>query len=237
MRRLTLLTLLALGAIVRPAAAVLIGVPTYANGGADAVLHYAPTGLERYARAGQFMLTTVDPATGETRTVHAYSSAIAYERPSETTVTLGLLSDTVRDAAKLLQMNALLANGDRLVHDDASSAGLQLALWEVVNEAGTTGYDLTTGAFFVTETDAATLAAAAMNLAKLESGRWRPNARAVVRQLTDEDGQSLVFLDVPEPASLSILAAALLLLRCRKRGPLPRPVVHHVPHRHARLRA
>ena len=103
--------------------------------------------------------------------------------------------------------------GDAAGRASAQSAGLQLAIWEVQNERGTSGYNLTAGDFSVSNTDAAAMTVASDYLAKVGSGEWKADPTGVVRQLRADGYQSLSYLDaakaVPEPASLVLLGAGL----------------------------
>lgn len=190
----------------------------FANGGSDVTISYAPTSLSERVHAGQFNLVARDMATNVVSTVQVYCTDIFDRLIVPATYTVGLLSDNLANATKVGQINALLSHANAAVMTSAASAGLQLAIWEVQNEAGTTAYDLGTGQFQASNTDAATLAAAAADLAHINDASWAAAPRTVVSQLEIVGGQRLSYLTaVPEPGTMAILGAGLLMLGLRLR--------------------
>ena len=99
--------------------------------------------------AGQDNLLVTPAGSSTASLLQVYCTDIYDYLSLPATFTVGLLSDTLHDTTRISQINALLANGNRLVHDAASSAGLQFAIWEVEYE--TSGvYDVTSGNLTVT---------------------------------------------------------------------------------------
>lgn len=222
MRRFLLTATIALSAVAPAFAGPTRDVTAsnlFANGSADVTLRYTPTGLNQRVRAGQFTVQAFDPATSTSEMLQVFCTDIFNTLMLPATYVLGLLSDTV-DAAKVSQVNALLVNGSAAVNNGVSSAALQLSIWEVINEAGTTGYNLTTGQFSVTDTAGAVLTEAASNLARLADGTWVAGA-GTVRQLTATARQGISYYDgttsVPEPTTLAVLGAGLLAMGLRRR--------------------
>jgi hypothetical protein len=135
------------------------------------------------------------------------------------------------NAATLTAMQRLFGNG-RYVNSfnggagGASTAGFQLAIWEVVYDTGTAGgYSLTSGNFTGTS-DAATIAAAQGYLAAVTSGEVlgdTPNFRIWDNQANPtgrlfQDVIEFVGLNprgVPEPGVLALMAAFALAFSLR----------------------
>lgn len=184
----------------------------FANGSAGATLHYTPTNLVENVNAGQFTVSAQDTMTGLSSILQVFCTDIFKFLALPTAYTVGLLSDTLADPMKVSQINALLASSNAAVTGATSSAALQLAIWKVQNEAGTSAYNLTNGRFFVSGTSMDVLDAAAANLAKLANGTWQLNTHGEVQQLTANGRQSLSYLEVPEPASMILLGTGLFLL-------------------------
>jgi PEP-CTERM motif len=180
--------------------------------------------------AGQLTILLTDAATGVTTTVQAYCTDIFDWLKLPNSFTRGLLSDTVTDATKLSQINALYAHGNAGVMSADASAGLQIAIWEIENETGTktADYDVTAGAFAVSG-PLATLAAAKQDISNVLNGIWAPDPRLTIYQISGIDpstglkNQSLSYaVAVPEPGTLAIFGTGLVLLivlRRVKRSP------------------
>jgi hypothetical protein len=193
--------------------------------GDDAVTLYRPDGVTESGLAGQLSIQLKDTVTGAIQTVQAYCTDIFDYLSLPATFTRGLLSDTVTDATKLAQINALVVNGNAGVNSADASAALQMAIWEIQNE--TSGhYDVTAGAFHASGPSTA-LALANQDIQNVLNGVWKSDPYVTIYQLTSPGNQSLSYASaVPEPATLAIFGAGLVLIimlrRWRHSGPSAR---------------
>jgi hypothetical protein len=180
------------------------------------------------APAGQFTVTITNTATSTSQVVQAYCGDIFDFLQLPATYTQSTLNPTAQ-TTKLL--NALLGAGNNAVNNTPlamrgiASAALQLAIWEVQNETSGT-LDVTTGNFqadqdpFVQATDTqqdngvgtdpAVVAQANQDLQNILDSTWTDNPNEQVEFLADNGSQGLLFLDVPEPASLAVFGVALV---------------------------
>lgn len=150
------------------------------------------------------------------------------------------LSNAIGDPVKDAQVVALMTNGQLVVHDAASAAALQAAIWEVEYEAGSDGYNVQTGAFQISSyggfIDHAILDDAAQFLANVEDGTWQagpgmdawwfvslagsgpgfgfaaPGTQTIVDTQPEDDSQTILAQLIPEPAALAVLAGGMVLL-------------------------
>jgi len=136
------------------------------------------------------------------------------------TYTLGRLSDTLHDAVKVGQIEALIQHGLPGVTDNASASALQVAVWEVENETGDSGYSVTGGKFYVSgyagALDPRMVSDASADLAKVLSGAWRSDPGKVVMQFEPfgrARNQSFAYIapaPVPEPACVTLFGLGTL---------------------------
>lgn len=163
--------------------------------------------------AGVFRLKASNPLDGNVRNFMAFCmSPMAWLR-------LPLDYTTGNDLGRtaLTRLSAL-ANGawDQITNSKTAGA-FQLAVWEIVSEAG--GLDLGTGNFVLTRTSSN----AAKNLAQgwldqVESGGFRPNPYTITT-LKADNTQHLMTNDpspVPLPAGLGLLGLGLAALAAAK---------------------
>jgi hypothetical protein len=145
------------------------------------------------------------------------------------------------DAAKVGQINALLAHAPLVLGTttDPASAGaaFQAAIWEIENEAGDSGYNISSPALTVSVDGDPTnfLADVSQYLSNVTDGTtWLPDNTQTVMEYVPTDpanNQSFGFLQLsgggksiptPEPASLLLLGGGLMgLAVARRKKTLP----------------
>lgn len=165
------------------------------------------------AAAGRFSLT----ATGFAGGLLAFCVDIFHQLSLPGTYSTGLLSDTLTNNTKVNQITWLLKNG--VVSDSLSSAAVQLAIWEVLYEPGTSNYAAGTGKFKETANTAVVTAAnAVLNSINVASLKVGDTARQI-SPVSPSNSQRLAFFEggvtppattVPEPASVALLGLGLL---------------------------
>jgi PEP-CTERM motif len=207
---------------------------SYAGGGQEAAFGntfqdltiFAP-GMLPGGRAGPVGPVTLNAISdgNPAGTIRLYSTDALSSFPSPGAYTLGLLNDTVADPAKLAQINALMTNGAYGISDSISGASLQAALWEIIYEAGNSGYNVSTGAFQVAgyggPIDPRVVNMANRYLNNVETGSWQPTLFATLWQFESVmgDGERFGFVTVaaetadlmiPEPATLALMGVGAL---------------------------
>lgn len=193
--------------------------------------------------AGAISISVTDNTTNSTSQMTVWCDDIKDFLGTPGSYTLTTLSSDISnadytslDTAKVNQVNALL-NAELVglinPNDATASAALQVAIWEVIYEPGDSGYNVTSGTFYITNDgdDLSTVTADANNyLTYITNGTWLPNLSDTVEQFQSASGtdQNLIYLgvtssgshqSVPEPGSMLLLACGLVglgAMRCRQ---------------------
>ena len=126
------------------------------------------------------------------------------------------------------QINALLSNAPQ--NDANAGAAVQAAIWEIENEPGTTGYNVSTGELTVAidGSPAGFASDVATDLLNVTNGTWLPQAGVSVWEYVPINGANQSFgylalsggggdIPVPEPATLGILGLGMLGVAATRR--------------------
>lgn len=200
----------------------------FSNGSRTGTLHYSPTGRTVTAGIGRFALTAFNDASMLQLNFLSYCLDI-FNPLRNGAFDLQSLSSLISNPIKLSQINAVLSHGDPMVTGANSSAAVQMALWEIIYEGGTSGYDINGGAFRVTG-DASAYARTMTNsyLASVLDGSWTPQAGREMAVLYAPDNQTqLITSAVPEPATWAMMIGGFALAGAgmRRRRQLPATVL------------
>ncbi len=199
-------------------------VASLAHGYENVTVHDSAARFSEPGAAGPVTLDVRNLATGTMTPLELLCTDVFDTYVSPGRYTLGRLSDTVRDPVKAGQIAALLENGLARITDSALAAALQVAVWEIENEAGHSNYDVDGGLFYVTgyggAVDPRMVADANADLTNVTSGTWKPDPRDIVMQfepVAGERNQSFAYVvpaphssPAPEPATLSMLGVGAL---------------------------
>src|SRR5260221_860519 len=216
MRPISVLLALA-GVVALMAAPPAVAGPVYsvsvASGGLfqsgdDSVTLHRPDGVNESGLAGQMSIQLQDTVTGAVKAVQAFCTDIFDYLNLPATFTRGLLSDTVTNATKLSQINALMVNGKATSAD--ASAALQMAIWEIENETSGT-YDVSAGAFTASgPTNAVSLAN--QDIQNVLNGLRNADPYITIYQITSPGTQTLSYADSNPKTSIHVSFSTGILL-------------------------
>ena len=182
-------------------------------------VNYTPKPLSENAQIGRILLTGTDSVTKAAFSWASYCVDI-FDTLKTGTFASAPVSALNLSTGKLSQLNALLSNVDPYVTTATTSAAAQMAVWEIVNEASGS-YDVTNGAFNVTNISADSADDANKMLLAVTSGYWKASDSFSMALLTGSGNQAqLVYganakaltAAVPEPASWAMMVGGFGML-------------------------
>ena len=181
-------------------------------GGLNGTVNYTPKSMSENAAIGRLRLTGVDTTTNASFSWSSYCVDI-FDTLKTGTFTAAPMTSLNLSATKLSQLNALLSNVDPYVTNATTSAAAQMAVWEIVNESSTS-YDVSKGAFDVTNISADATTDANRMLLAVTSGYWKTSENFSMALVASSGNQTqLVYganaraltAAVPEPASWAMM--------------------------------
>jgi PEP-CTERM motif/Thioester domain len=206
--------LTAFGATPAQATTELTGY-SYSPGSKYGGISVQSLGFEHGGYAGRFSVDARDTITFAPSTFYAFCIDVTTDLLTYSPYTVSTIIPGLADANKRAQVAAVLFHSggviDALVTEDdrdSASAALQLAVWEILYETGTSGYSIADGNFSVYYDFDPLISLADSYLANVEMGTWTGDA-ATLRALVTDTGtsQNLVYQTnaVPEPASWALM--------------------------------
>lgn len=177
---------------------------------------YAPANFQEIGPAGRFVFVGTDTATNAAFNAYTFCADI-FRGVNTGDFLITPLSQIASSVTKQQQLAALLTHADAEIsafvpysqQAVSTAASLQLAIWEVIYEAGTTGYDVSNGDFYtfgdpMTDNYFVPLWGLANGyLANVTNGSWTASA-SEASVLYSATNQSQLFVGgpgVPEPAT------------------------------------
>ena len=209
---------------VSPASAAVIRADlsgiNYETGNISGGIAYTPSNFREVGPAGRFLFNGTDIASGSAFSALTFCVDI-FRAVDGGDFTISPLSSIVSNLQKQQQLAALVTNAagaiNGAINFDArnfTAAALQLAIWEVIYEAGTSNYSVANGDFFAFGTPETNnffvplFGEANRYLANINNGTWT-GSTSRVSILFSSTSQSQVFLNagVPEPATWMMMIA------------------------------
>ena len=187
-------------------------------------IQYTPTNLNLNVGIGRLNLTGTQTPGGAAASFLTYCIDIFHTLTVPATFDYAPLATLLPDATKQARLFTLIGKSDLLLKTSANkaetSAAVQLAAWEIVNE-NTASYSFATGSFRSSggNTDSAR-ALALSYLTNITSGAWSAPTSGSLKLFYSPTSQSQVIASVPEPASWAMMIGGLGLIgaAARRRG-------------------
>jgi hypothetical protein len=178
-------------------------------GSLTGTIQYTPTNLSLNVGMGRLNLTGTQTPGGSPASFLTYCVDIFHTLTVPATFDFAPVSTLIPDATKQTRLLTLMTMSNALLGQAAdkatTSAAIQLAAWEIVNE-NTGSYGFATGTFRSSggnSDGARTLAQSYLD--KITSGAWQPSATGRLSLFYSANCQSQVIAGVPEPATWAMM--------------------------------
>lgn len=172
---------------------------------------FSLNGTSRSAAAGLFRLT----ATGSGGVMQNFL-AFCLEPLETLTLPKDHTVGTTLGASILNRLGTLMSNAFGLVNGSSSAAAFQMAVWEIANESSSS-LDLGSGAFMMTQANAATKSLAQSWLDNINSGAWTSSRKVTVLSAPGTQDLLTDIAPVPLPAAGVLLLGGLAAMGAVRR--------------------
>ena len=171
-------------------------------------IQYTPTGLSLNVGMGRLTLSGKDESN-VAASFTTFCVDIFHTLTVPATFDFKPISQLTTDSTKQSRLLTILGMSSTLIGQAAdkatTSAALQLAIWEIVNE-NSGSYGFSTGTFRSSGGNSDGARALALTyLDKITSGAWQPSANGHLSYFYSANSQSQIIAGVPEPATWAMM--------------------------------